>query len=226
MENEAGNRTQRSWRRTSAAGRWKGLSSGHRLSPSRLLLALIGAVLACNAAAQAQTVAPALPGDSSRGASADAHQLVARAGEASTVPTVRLKRTVARPHTALPPRMQLKLLEALPLAVRNVDQVGSCRELFSGLGADGVERLGKTLYYGAPPEVVAGRCSRGAVAATNPGSAVTWLCPMFASLPTRLAALALIHEALHFAGLPERPQVAGAHSSAEINGMVHDSCHL
>ena len=120
----------------------------------------------------------------------------------------------------------MKLAKALPLAARKVEVIASCSMLFSRLGADGADRLARTQYYPAPAEVREGLCRHGASAATSPGSTVTWLCPGFASLSTWQAAMTLIHEALHFAGLPERPQAAGAMSSAEINDMVRDACGL
>jgi hypothetical protein len=124
------------------------------------------------------------------------------------------------------PELRAKVIESFGLAGSQVRSVDSCRGLFARLGADGGDRLQRTFYYPATREVVEKRCAKGVLAATNPGSSVTWLCPGFKSLTTRRAALVLIHEALHFAGLPERPQVAGAMSSAEINDLVHDACRL
>lgn len=124
------------------------------------------------------------------------------------------------------PDLRAKVIESFGLAASQVRSVDSCRGLFARLGADGGDRLQRTFYYPATQDVVEKRCAKGVLAATNPGSAVTWLCPAFKSLTTRRAALVLIHEALHFAGLPERPQAAGAMSSAEINDLVHDACRL
>jgi hypothetical protein len=129
-------------------------------------------------------------------------------------------------RSGLLPDLRAKVIESFGLAASQVRSVDSCRGLFARLGADGGDRLQRTLYYPATPEVADKHCARGVLAATNPGSSVTWLCPDFKSLTTRRAALVLIHEALHFAGLPERPQAAGAMSSPEINDLVHDACRL
>ena len=124
------------------------------------------------------------------------------------------------------PDVRAKVIESFGLAVSQVRTIEPCRGLFARLGADAGDHLRRTLYYPATPEVQEKRCAKGVLAATNPGSSITWLCPGFKSLTTRRAALVLIHESLHFAGLPERPQVAGAMSSAEINDLVHDACRL
>ncbi len=124
------------------------------------------------------------------------------------------------------PSVRSKVVESFGIASIQVQELGTCRELFVRLGASGLDRLRRTLYYPAPQEVVTNRCEKGVMAATNPGSAITWLCPAFASLSNQRAAMTLIHEALHFAGMPERPQAVGALSSAEINSLVHNACRL
>jgi hypothetical protein len=43
-------------------------------------------------------------------------------------------------------------------------------------------------------------------------------------LDTDKAALVLLHEALHFAGLTEQPHDPRAMTSSEINDMVKDRC--
>jgi len=121
---------------------------------------------------------------------------------------------------------RLKVTQAFGLAVSRVEKNATCRALFTRLGASGADRLVAAIYQQAPPEVVARRCRGGAAAAINPGSTLTWICPQFAGLAVQRAAMTLIHEALHSAGLPERPLVAGALSSAEINNLVCADCGL
>ena len=58
------------------------------------------------------------------------------------------------------------------------------------------------------------------------GASTTWLCPDFKRLPIEHAALVLIHEALHHAGLTEKPHDQGAMTSREINTMVTTACQL
>lgn len=131
-----------------------------------------------------------------------------------------------RVRRGLHPDAVLKLNQAHGLAARRVESNVSCRALFTELGASGEEKLAEAIYMQAPPEVVERRCLGGAAAAINPGTPLTWVCPAFSSLKVQRAALTLIHEALHSAGMPERPQTPGARSSAEINDLVRDRCGL
>jgi hypothetical protein len=68
--------------------------------------------------------------------------------------------------------------------------------------------------------------SRGAdiLAYTKVGGTPTWICRNFARISIESAAVAVIHEALHHAGLEERPHDRLAMSSVEITDMVKDKC--
>jgi hypothetical protein len=66
-------------------------------------------------------------------------------------------------------------------------------------------------------------CERG-YAATIVGAPSTFVCRNFQHLSDERAALVLIHEALHHAGLTEYPQDPEAMTSARINRMVDKSC--
>jgi hypothetical protein len=138
----------------------------------------------------------------------------------------RAERRVPLIRPGLDPDAVLKLGQAHALAKRRVETNAQCRALFTALGAAGEEKLAAAIYMQAPPEVVARRCRGGAAAAINPGTALTWVCPAFSSLKVQRAAMTLIHEALHSAGMLERPQTPDALSSAEINDLVRDSCGL
>lgn len=131
-----------------------------------------------------------------------------------------------RPHVrnSLATPMAQRLQLAFPLALRRVSEKPSCRGLFEDLGTVGSEKLAATLYYGADNATSKQVCRMGARALTPPGTVITRLCPRFAKLSTEDAALTLIHEALHFAGLPERPLVPDAMSSSEINDLVKQRC--
>jgi hypothetical protein len=126
----------------------------------------------------------------------------------------------------LEPRIVRRLRLAHELAVERVQSVPSCRALFDRLGADGTIYLARTLYFPASESQLAGACGRGAIALTVRGNPQTRLCPVFESLQTEWAAVAVIHEALHFAGLGERPVDPNGMSSMEINRMVKASCGL
>jgi hypothetical protein len=126
----------------------------------------------------------------------------------------------------LDPRVVRRLRLAHELAVERVQSVPSCRALFERLGTDGTVYLARTLYFPASDSQRAGACGRGAIALTVRGNPQTRLCPVFESLRTEWAAVAVIHEALHFAGLGERPVDPNGMSSMEINRMVEASCGL
>jgi hypothetical protein len=112
------------------------------------------------------------------------------------------------------------------VAVRRAASNPSCTQLFEALDAAPSELLSRTLYYAAPNGVAAPPCRMGANAFTAVGSPVTYLCPAFGSLPTEQAAFVLIHEALHYAGMTEKPQDENARTSSEINDLVKVSCRL
>jgi hypothetical protein len=135
-------------------------------------------------------------------------------------------RLLPNTRQGLLPDVRAKLYESFGLASEKVAQLEQCRALFVRLGSEGADRLRQTLYYPATPEVLASRCDKGALAATMLGSSATLLCPGFGMLATRQAAAVLIHEALHFAGLPERPGVPTAMSSTEITNLVKRACGL
>ena len=64
------------------------------------------------------------------------------------------------------------------------------------------------------------------MAQTYVGDAPTWICRRVTSYSDEQAALVVIHEALHHAGLTEKPHDRNAMSSGAINKMVGKSCNL
>lgn len=126
----------------------------------------------------------------------------------------------------LSPELHATLDPAFSLALDRLRTVEECRSLFRQLRADGPVMLATTIYV--PDPAWSGRaCQRKGVAAfTTLGNPTTYLCESFASLPPRFAALSLIHEALHYAGLPERPVHPTAMSTWEINEVIHNRCKL
>ncbi len=129
-----------------------------------------------------------------------------------------------------PVYLERALASAQLTAVRWLRQRPACRMLFAELGADGLRTLGWSLYVPVP----AGRegmicrsrlAGRSATAMPRVGSSVTWICPRgFVRLTPYGAAVTLIHEALHHAGLEERPPEPGAMTSAQINKLVFRRC--
>ena len=70
--------------------------------------------------------------------------------------------------------------------------------------------------------------SRGAenLAYTKVGDAPTWICRHSAACRLTLVAVAVIHEALHHAGLTEKPHDRTAMTSIQITRMVQDACEF
>jgi hypothetical protein len=137
-------------------------------------------------------------------------------------------------HPDMPKRVRTTLEAGFELAVQRVRDIESCSALFEALGADPFETLGTGLYFPVDSyrrEVeVCGRnaaaSSRGAenLAYTKVGAAPTWICRHFSRVSIETAAVAVIHEALHHAGLTEWPHDRTAMTSLEITRMVEREC--
>jgi len=128
-------------------------------------------------------------------------------------------------HPSMPPSLERKLNAAFEIAVQRVTEVPSCSDLFAELDADAVETLRTGLYFPASPARETSVCRRS-MAQTYVGDAPTWICRNFLSYSDERAALVVIHEALHHAGLTEKPRDRKAMSSGAINTMVGKSCDL
>ena len=126
---------------------------------------------------------------------------------------------------SLPARMQRALPKAFELATDRLRNQSECQGLFDDLGADGLEVLAKALYYGVALRQEQTICRR-ASAFTNVGGRVTRLCSSFSRLRGNQAAIILIHEALHQAGLSEKPVDPQGLESAQINRLVRNRCGL
>ncbi len=128
----------------------------------------------------------------------------------------------------LRPSVLRSLALAYPVAVAKVRTVASCRALFERLGVDPVQSLMNSRYRGADRERAKqpGPCQRGVAAVTAVGSADVRLCLSFGSLPVPSAAVIVLHEALHYAGLDEWPSSPKAMTAGQISLMVRDACGL
>lgn len=139
-----------------------------------------------------------------------------------------------RIYPTMPERLRAKLEVGFELAVARVREVDTCRGLFARLGADGLETLATGVYfplesYRRELEVCGhnnapGSRGAGTLAFTFVGGSRTFVCRQFAWVTTEVAAAALIHEALHHAGLTERPHDRHAMASTEITAMVEEAC--
>ena len=129
-------------------------------------------------------------------------------------------------HADMPEDMRTRLEAGFALAFKRVVEVPECRALFESLGADPIETLRTGLYFPInshrKEKAVCGR----AVAYTNVGAAPTFLCRQFARQSDERAAMYIVHEALHHAGLAEQPHDPGAMTSREINSMVTTACNF
>lgn len=125
----------------------------------------------------------------------------------------------------VPMDVRRKLVSAFPISLGRVRQHTACRDLFNNLGTTGPAALKGTYYYVASIGQERKFCRR-ADAITQVGSRVTILCRRFSQLSPDQAAVVLIHEALHLAGMGEKPMERSALNSNEINLLVRRRCEL
>jgi hypothetical protein len=128
-------------------------------------------------------------------------------------------------HPSMPSAVEEKLTAAFEVAIKRVAEVPQCEALFTNLGADPFETLKTGLYFPATPARETSACKRSC-AQTFVGDAPTWICRRITGYTDEQAAMVVIHEALHHAGLPEKPHDRKAMTSAEINDMVRTNCRL
>jgi hypothetical protein len=99
--------------------------------------------------------------------------------------------------------------------------------LYERLGTHGLLALSTTVYVGPSSQGPSCYCEAlRANAYTRIGQQTTVICPAFSRQPASRAAVTLLHEALHYAGMPESPEDPTALSSPEISALVSDRCGL
>lgn len=118
-----------------------------------------------------------------------------------------------------------KIGTAFELAQDRLRSQSGCRALFEDLGRDGRQALSTTLYYAADVTREKRLCPN-ALAFSLVGGAPTWVCRRFARLSDSRAAVVLLHEALHHAGMGERPGDPSGLTPREIDELVTGSCLL
>lgn len=124
------------------------------------------------------------------------------------------------------PELRPTLAPAFALALERLRTVPECRSPSHQLRAQGPVMAATTIYMPDPASSSRACKRKGVATYTPPGNPTTYICDSFSSLPCRFAALSLVHEALHDAGLPERPLYPTAMSTWEINEVVHNRCRL
>lgn len=138
------------------------------------------------------------------------------------------------PGAPLPPGLRFKLNQGRQLATQKLTNQQTCRDLFSsfqGNFRDGLWILnhhvqfsngdGKRDHTGRVP------CDEPRVPAwTVTNSRHVYICDSFRNLGPNQAAVTVLHELLHVAGLRENPPDPGARTPTEINVMVQRNCGL
>ena len=102
----------------------------------------------------------------------------------------------------------------------------SCQALFDDLDLGGAEALGRTYYEPATRHSDLALCVRGAVAITGVNGRRTRLCDSFKTHGRRDQAAIVIHEALHVAGLSEKPIDPKGMTPHEITQTIKTVCGL
>jgi hypothetical protein len=117
-----------------------------------------------------------------------------------------------------------KLQSAVRIAAEKIEEVEECGDLFARLGADGIVTLNTTLFFPVAANNRRDGICRQAAAYTKVGAKSTFVCPEFSRLSDERAAMFVVHEALHHAGLSEKPLDRRGMTSLEINTMVGKKC--
>ena len=182
---------------------------------TRLLVSLFGVL---GAAANGFATEPTAPGGVQPSATASEPARPASLNLAVQTPVV-----APRISQSVPSRLRSKLESGFELALQKLAHEPKCRDMFTDLGADGVEMLSTTFYTQASLKMEKQVCSR-AFGFTLVGGAPTWVCQQFARLNDRRAAAVLLHEALHHAGMDEWPHDPKGLAPSAIDDLVEKAC--
>jgi hypothetical protein len=125
-------------------------------------------------------------------------------------------------NLAGPVRKQLTL--AFRFAQERIRTLPTCSALFSRFGENGIELLAKLRFDEVSFDKGGDSCGPGVPAHTKLGSALIRLCPSFGVLQLPEAAVTVIHEALHSAGMTEKPADPRGLTPKELNRLVRASC--
>lgn len=128
-------------------------------------------------------------------------------------------------HPTVTSQIRRRLEAALPVAALQLRDQATCRALFEEVGVDGLRTLEHTMYLSVSAAQERKLCNKTS-AFTTVGGRATYLCRSYGRLPVDQAAVVLIHEALHKAGLGERPRDPQAMESWQISQTVRKSCRL
>lgn len=110
-------------------------------------------------------------------------------------------------------------------ALSALDREPACRAIFEELGRDGHAVIGMMTFILADARAEVKVCP-GAQAFTVVGGSWVGVCRNFAFLNESEAAVVILHEGLHHAGLTEWPFDLRALKSWQISAMVRERCGL
>lgn len=123
-------------------------------------------------------------------------------------------------------RNREQVVASFRIALDRVREISACAELFTKLGADGRTTLARIVFHPLGHHELRSDVCRGNVAYTLVGGGPVWLCRRFSRLSDSQAAIIIIHEALHHAGLTEWPRDPDGMTSAAIDAMIATCCNL
>ncbi len=121
---------------------------------------------------------------------------------------------------------RMSLMLAFGSATRKIQKQPSCSALFDNLDLKGLEALSRTYYEPAATASDRALCARGAVALSGLNGRRTRLCDSFNTHSRRDQTAHLIHEALHIAGMSEKPVDPYGLTPHEITTAVKTACRL
>ena len=128
-----------------------------------------------------------------------------------------------RSEGSMPPDVRGKLNGAFREAMLTVREREECQGLFVSLGKRGDYTLANAVYVAGG---ATGLCADEIPAWVHVNHPRTMVCDRFGRLDVKEAAVQLLHEALHSAGLNEWPHQSNALRPREISALVRQHCFL
>lgn len=126
----------------------------------------------------------------------------------------------------LTPSETFLLNQGKTTATDKLNNLPDCEKMYDDLGKNGPTVIANTTYRDGTGTT---DCNNhpGAAAVTKVGTYTVLLCgSTFTNLSSSGAAIVVIHEGLHSAGLTENPPDSTAKTSDQINQMVMANCGL
>ena len=141
----------------------------------------------------------------------------------SESPDLRIEPRIS-PRIARRNREQIAV--SFEIARERVLEVPQCSAMFTELVAEALGTLSRVSFYPIGSHELKPNVCDGIAVHTLVGGGPIWVCRKFSRLSDSQAAMVIIHEALHHAGLTEQPHDANGITSGAINDMVLKRCGL